>query len=149
MDFEELLLLLSTGGVKFIVVGGVACALNDFVRATEDLDILIESSKENINKMLGILQKWGEGYAKELTLSDFPISPGAVRVIEYFPLNIFTVLNEKTYDELLSKTKKTKQGIVYLSREALIEIKRNSFSEKDKIDALELEKIRNDESLDI
>jgi hypothetical protein len=46
MDFEELLLSLSKGGIKFIVVGGVACALNGFVRATEDLDILIEASEK-------------------------------------------------------------------------------------------------------
>jgi hypothetical protein len=148
MDFEKLLLLLSTGGIRFIVVGGVACALNGFVRATEDLAILIESSEENIKKMLDILLKWGEGYAKELDVSDFPISPGAIRIIEHFPLDIFTVLNEKTYDEFLSKTRKTQQGIVYLNREALIEIKRASFREKDNIDALALAKIRDAEPYD-
>ena len=40
MGFEKLLIMLSDGGIKFIVAGGVACALNGFVRATEDLDIL-------------------------------------------------------------------------------------------------------------
>jgi predicted nucleotidyltransferase len=46
MDFEKLLQMLYDGGVKFIVVGGVACALNSFVRSTDDLDILmIDASK--------------------------------------------------------------------------------------------------------
>lgn len=141
MDFEQLLSFLSSGGIKFIVVGGVACALNGFVRATEDVDILIESSEENIKKMLDILLGWGEGYAKELSVDDFPVSPGAVRIIENFPLDIFTVLDEKTYDDLLPKTRKTKQGILYLNRECLIEIKKASFREKDKIDTIALKNL--------
>ncbi|HAY20895.1 MAG TPA: hypothetical protein DCY27_01750 [Desulfobacterales bacterium] len=59
MDFEQLLLLLSSGGIKFIVVGGVACALNGFVRAAEGVEILIESSEGNIKKMLDLLLSWG------------------------------------------------------------------------------------------
>jgi len=61
MDFEGLLRLLSDRGIKFIVVGGVACALNGFVRATEDVDILIETSEANITSMLNTLREWGEG----------------------------------------------------------------------------------------
>lgn len=93
MDFEKLLLMLLDGGVKFIVVGGVACALNGFVRATEDLDLLIEASEKNIDLMLKILKRWGNGYADELDVADFPVSPGAVRLIEDFPLDVFTLLN--------------------------------------------------------
>ncbi len=141
MDFEELLLLLSSSGARFIVVGGVACALNGFVRATEDLDILIESSEENIKKMLDVLRNWGEGYAKELSVTDFPVSPGAVRLIEDFPLDIFTLLNERTYEDLLPKTRVTTKGVPYLNRETLIAIKEGSFREKDKIDAIALKRL--------
>lgn len=141
MNFEELLRLLSDRGIKFIVVGGVACALNGFVRATEDVDILIETSEANIITMLNTLREWGEGFARELDLSDFSASPGAVRLIEDFPLDIFTVLDEKTYEELLPQTQMTEQGIVYLNRVALIDIKKKSMREKDRIDALALKKL--------
>ncbi len=141
MDFEELLLALSGGQVKFIVVGGVACALNGFVRATDDLDILIESSDRNIKQMLAILKAWGEGYAEELEVSDFPVSAGAIRIIEDFPLDIFTLLNEKTYDELLPETSISEQGIYFLNRKALIDVKKKSHREKDKIDVIALQKL--------
>ena len=144
MDFEELLSLLLSSKIKFIVVGGVACALNGFVRATDDVDILIEPSQANIKKMLGTLQNWGEGYAMDLSVEDFPISPGAVRIIEDFPLDIFTILNRNTYDDLLPNTNKTEQGIRYLNAGSLIEIKKDSFREKDKIDVLALEKLLDD-----
>ncbi|HAY20896.1 MAG TPA: hypothetical protein DCY27_01755 [Desulfobacterales bacterium] len=77
-----------------------------------------------------------------MSVDDFPVSPGAVRIIENFPLDIFTVLNEKTYDDLLPKTRKTKQGILYLNRECLIEIKKVSFREKDKIDTIALKNLQ-------
>jgi hypothetical protein len=144
MDFEELLLLLLSSKIKFIVVGGVACALNGFVRATDDVDILIEPSQANIKKMLGTLQNWGEGYAMDLSVEDFPISPGAVRIIEDFPLDIFTILNRNTYDDLLPRTNKTEQGIRYLNAESLIAIKKDSFREKDKIDIIALKQLLDD-----
>ena len=40
--YEKLLAKLARAEVKFIIVGGVAVALNGFVRTTEDVDILIE-----------------------------------------------------------------------------------------------------------
>lgn len=141
MDFEELLLALSEGKVKFIVVGGVACALNGFVRATDDLDILIEASDKNIKQMLTILKSWGNGYSGELEVTDFPVSAGAIRIIEDFPLDIFTLLNEKTYDEFLTETSISEQGIYFLNRKALIDVKKNSYREKDKIDVLALKKL--------
>ncbi len=145
MDFEELLLSLSKGGIKFIVVGGVACALNGFVRASEDLDILIEASEKNIEEMLKILTRWGEGFAVELSVSDFPVSSGAISIIEDFPLDIFTILNEQTYNDLIPNIRLSEQGIPFLEREALIEIKKNSFRDKDKIDVLALKKIMSDD----
>ena len=42
--YEKLLAKLARAEIKFIIVGGVAVALNGFVRTTEDVDILIESS---------------------------------------------------------------------------------------------------------
>jgi hypothetical protein len=40
-QFEKLLANLARGAVDFAVVGGVAVSLNGFVRATEDVDILV------------------------------------------------------------------------------------------------------------
>jgi uncharacterized nucleotidyltransferase DUF6036 len=50
--YEKLLANLAHAEVKFIIVGGVAVALNGFVRTTEDVDILIESSSENVRRLL-------------------------------------------------------------------------------------------------
>ncbi len=123
------------------MAGGVACALNGFIRATDDLDILIEATPPNILKLLKVLESWGEGYARELRVEDFPLEPGAVRIIENFPLDVFTVLSGKTYSDFLPHTKKNRHGIPYLDIKSLIETKKNTHREKDSIDILALKRL--------
>jgi len=52
---EELLADLVAAEVGFVVVGGIACALNGVVRTTEDLDILIDSSPSNLSNGVRVL----------------------------------------------------------------------------------------------
>jgi len=41
--FEKLLVALAEAEVRFVTVGGMACAFNGYVRATQDVDILISN----------------------------------------------------------------------------------------------------------
>jgi Nucleotidyltransferase of unknown function (DUF6036) len=61
--YEKLLAKLAGAEVKFIIVGGVAVALNGFVRTTEDVDILIEASADNVVRLLDEMEGFGEGHA--------------------------------------------------------------------------------------
>src|SRR6266487_656349 len=106
--YEKLLAKLARAEVKFMIVGGVAVALNGFVRTTEDVDILIEASTENVTCLLDELGNFGEGHARELSPADFSDSEGAVRIIEDFPLDVFTMMRGKRYAELVGSTKSTR-----------------------------------------
>jgi hypothetical protein len=46
--FGNLLVELARAGVDFALVGGVAISLNGFIRATDDVDILVKNSTENL-----------------------------------------------------------------------------------------------------
>lgn len=46
-SFEKLLGVLAEAGVQFVLVGGLAVTLQGYVRFTEDVDLLIGSSREN------------------------------------------------------------------------------------------------------
>src|SRR5258707_9306380 len=127
--YEKLLAKLARADVKFIIVGGVAVALNGFVRTTEDVDILIEASADNVGRLLDVLEEFGEGYARELSPADFSDSEGAIRIIEDFPLDVFTIMRAKRYADLVGATKTTRRedvGGPYLKPEAPMRLKRTA-----------------------
>lgn len=142
--FEELLVGLSKAGVEFITVGGLACAFNGYLRATEDVDILIKRSPQNIQTLLSFLAHYGQGFGSELNEADFSDEEGAIRVIEEFPIDIFVLMGGNHYEQLESYIEKTFINgfqVPYLSREGLIELKKESVREKDKLDVLALKNL--------
>ena len=135
--YERLLEKLARAEVNFIVVGGVAVVLNGFARTTEDVGILIERSPENVARLLDTLSGFGEGHARELTAADFDEAEGPIRIIEDFPLAVFTVMRGKRYADLIHSVKQARINDVevnYLNADALISLKKNSKREKDRID---------------
>jgi hypothetical protein len=142
--FEELLAELGRSGVRFILVGGLAVALCGYVRTTMDVDILVEASKENVVRLLDSLRSFGEGSARELSPDEFTLEEGAIRVIEHFTLDLFTVMSGKTYADLLPLTETHEAGgasIRYLGPEGLLILKKPSLRPQDQLDVLALTEI--------
>ena len=55
LDLAGLLRALVDGGVRFVVIGGIAVAAHRVVRATEDVDIVPEPSNANLVLLAGTL----------------------------------------------------------------------------------------------
>ena len=138
---------LQQGDVKFIVVGGLACAFNGFIRTTEGVDILVETSPENVTGVITVLSAWGGGIAKDLPAEEFRLEPGAIRIEEDFPLDMFTVLGGKTYGDFIKTAGTSQDGFRYLSPKDLIEVKANTHREKDQIDILALKRLLHETKL--
>ncbi len=60
---------------KYLVVGGIACILHGHVRATTDVDILIEPTIENVQNVLAALRTQGYGFAREMLAADILENP--------------------------------------------------------------------------
>ena len=58
-DFLDLLRALLTADVRFMVVGAYAVGVHGRPRATKDLDVWVESSKENAPKVIRALVDFG------------------------------------------------------------------------------------------
>jgi predicted nucleotidyltransferase len=59
MKIAKLLKLLNEKRVKYVIIGAYACAAHGHVRATQDLDILIDASDGNIAKLRKALEAFG------------------------------------------------------------------------------------------
>ena len=61
---------LEENDVKYLVIGGIAAVLHGVPRATFDLDLLIEATPENAERLLGALEAAGLATATLTSASD-------------------------------------------------------------------------------
>jgi len=85
-DFEEFVQLLNQHNIEYMIVGGYALAFHGNPRHTGDLDIWINISEDNAEKMIRVLVDYGLG-SLGLKKADF-LKPRYVTQIGYPPLRI-------------------------------------------------------------
>lgn len=89
---------LNETGSKYLVIGGVACVLHGYVRATTDVDILIERTHHNAENVLAALAGVGFGFAREWTADEILKRP--ITVLGDDPaIDIFTVAWRTKYED--------------------------------------------------
>jgi nucleotidyltransferase AbiEii toxin of type IV toxin-antitoxin system len=86
MDANKVLAVLralSSGGVKYKVVGGVALNLHGIARTTEDLDIFVAPDAENVARLRAALRSvFADPHIDEITAEDLA---GEYPAIQYVP----------------------------------------------------------------
>ena len=85
-DFKEFVELLNKHEVRYLVVGGYAVAVYGHPRYTKDLDIWIEASNKNSDRLLLALNEFGFG-SLDLNREDF-LQPGWIVQLGYPPNRI-------------------------------------------------------------
>lgn len=85
-DFAEMLSALSEAGVEFLVVGAHALAAHGTPRATGDLDIWVNPTRDNAARVLAALAAYGAPLA-DLTLDDLT-KPDTVFQIGVVPCRV-------------------------------------------------------------
>ena len=99
----EVCAVLNGTGSHYLVIGGIACVLHGYVRATTDLDILIERTKDNAERVLEALATIGYGFARELTPEEILGRP--VFIIGDDPqVDIFTVAWSVRYEQAIARS---------------------------------------------
>jgi predicted nucleotidyltransferase len=102
-DFNDFILLLNKHEVEYLVVGGYAMAFHGRPRYTGDLDIWIDISKSNAEKMLVVLRDFGFA-SLPFTEDDF-LRENIINQIGYPPLriDILTSIDGITFLEAYSQ----------------------------------------------
>lgn len=71
-DLRALLEALDEAGIRFVVIGGVAVGAHGYLRATEDLDVVPDPDRENLDRLIELLPSLD---AKLPTAGDRPFDP--------------------------------------------------------------------------
>ncbi len=144
-DYEEFLSLLNKNKVKYCIIGAYAVAFYVKPRYTKDLDILVDPSNENAQKILRVLEEFG---FSELSISlDDLTQEGNILQLGYEPLRIdlMTKLEGFQFQKIWQNRTTGDYGsekVFFIGLEDLIRNKKMSARASDKIDIELLEKVR-------
>ena len=84
-DFKEFIELLNKNNVRYIVIGGYAVVYHGYVRSTNDIDIWIDLRKDNIKKVIKVLDEFG---FSSLNINEAAFSPNQIIQLGYPPNRI-------------------------------------------------------------
>ena len=148
MEADALLKLLSSfqaEGVQYILVGGQAVRLNGFVRATEDIDILLPSSIDNGRRVIRALSYLPS--SQQLEPEWFAVTAGEpenIRVADELLIDLLFAANGQTYESLQEHVRSVMvEGVDIrtLDIEGLLKTK-TDYRDKDRIDREVLLRLR-------
>lgn len=141
----HLLARLGEEGVEYVLVGGQAVRLNGFLRATEDVDLLVRASRENgerIKRALGFLAS-----SKDIEIAWFDAKDGEpenIRVADDVIVDLLFAANGETYDSVQTDVREIEIDgvrVQVLNIDGLLKTKTRT-REKDILDRSMLEKIK-------
>ena len=104
-DFREFIELLIKNKAEYLIVGGYAVGIHGHPRYTGDLDIWLNPTPENAEKILQSVNQFGFASFK-LSKEDF-LKPGNVVQLGYPPLRIdlLTAIDGVTFEECFKNRK--------------------------------------------
>ncbi len=133
-DFKELLRLLNSWRVEYIIIGGYALAFHGAPRYTGDIDILVKPTLSNAEKIMSVLKEFGFG-SVGLEVEDFQRDSHVVQLgVPPVRVDILTSISGVSIEEAFSNCADGNYGDIpvrYIGRELLIRNKRASCRKKD------------------
>lgn len=99
-------LLLNETGALYWVCGAQACILRGLVRTTEDVDILVQATEENCQRVIDALGRLEDGAARELTPRDI-LENVEVKVADEVEVDISTKAWKISYEDAIANARET------------------------------------------
>ena len=116
--------------------------LNSLIRATEDVDILVEDSMENFRRVIEALSNLADGVARELKPEDF-VENVVIKIADEVEVDVSTKAWTATYAEAIGDAQTALiEGVQvpYLSLQDLIRSKQ-TYQDQDRADVERLRRL--------
>lgn len=137
-DYEDLIAVFNKHLVEYIIIGAYAVGHYGYLRATEDIDLLVSPKSENAKKVAAALKDFGgvvidPAEIKEKTMIELGVKPNG--------LHIMTSITGVAWEKAWASREQSvfgDQPAPFLSKECLIANKRATARGKDSIDLIGL-----------
>ena len=143
-DLVTLCRRLNEEQARYVVVGGMAMIQAGFVRATEDVDLLVDASAENVERIRRALMHLPDGAVRDVAPDDVA-NYVVVRVADEIVIDLMKSACGISYDEaseLIDETVIAGVSIPFASAELLWKTKQ-TVREKDALDRMFLARLLN------
>jgi len=141
-DFKELLELLNSHKVKYIIVGAYALALHGHPRFTGDLDIYVKPDTQNASQISAVLKEFGFG-SLDIDEKDFTQRHQVIQLgVSPVRIDLLTSLTGLSWDDAVKGQLKGKLGeipVLFLGRDEYIRNKKTLGRHKDLADVEAIE----------
>jgi len=148
MDRDEIIRVLrafEVAGLEYVLIGAAAMGFHGLVRATEDLDIFIRATAENVERLRAALREAydGDPQIEEISSADLL---GEYPAVRYYPptgdlyFDVLTRLGESASFETVDAEIKEIEGtrVRVATPEALYQLKKGTVRVQDQLDAAAL-----------
>ena len=141
-DFREFVELLSSSGVRFLIVGGHAVALHGYPRFTGDLDVWIATDPENAVRVAKVLSDFGFGSLK-FSAEDF-VRPGYAIQLGRPPyrIDILTSIDAVAFSRAYRRRQIVRTGALTIPFIALEDLLKNKQATGRAQDLADVERLR-------
>lgn len=142
-DVKTVARALAAEGVEYALIGGYAIAAHGYNRFTEDVDILVNPSRENTRRWIRALATLPDHASLELEGEDDVMEgegPPAVRINDEFTVDVMGAACGHTWDELKShiiEVELDETPVRLLDLEGLL-LTKEGLRDKDRADAMVL-----------
>lgn len=126
---------LNTAGARYMVIGGMAVIQAGFPRATADIDLLVDTSPENQDRVRRALMKLPDQAVRDMAASDLD-TYAVVRVADEFVVDLMKAACGIAFAEAIPEVEIVEVDgvpIPFASPELLLRMK-DTYREKDKLD---------------
>jgi len=131
--------LLNQHAVKYVLVGARACMLHGLVRSTQDVDLLVEQSPKNLQRVIDALSELPDHAARELTVKDLQENV-VVQIADAVMVDVAKQAWTLDYEEAIRDAQTLEVDgvrIIYAGLDALIKSK-STYREQDHVDRQQL-----------
>jgi hypothetical protein len=127
--------LMQQHGAQYVLVGACACGLHGLVRSTQDVDLLVEPSDDNLQRVIDALSELPDGAAQELTVKDLQENV-VVKIADAVEVDVAKQAWTLSYEEAICDALTLDTDgvrIIYASLDALIKSK-STYRDQDRVD---------------
>lgn len=161
LDYIDIFRKFNENGIKYIVVGGIAVNLHGIPRMTYDIDLILDLEDKNLEKFLGLLNKWEFKPKVPVNIMDFAKKKNRDEWIKNKNMKAFNLVNpgwamseiDIVINSPMDYNKASKEIIYFnlqdisiptISIDNLIKMKKLAGREQDKADIRYLKRLKNE-----